>query len=132
MSGQKPQPGDRQPSISRELEPDSGDVESVSSDILGQIVAHTASSLERTEDTDPGLKAALVTVARDHAGQPLVADGAGTALLEALLRMQYAFLASRPALLTKTARAVAHTLLADPAARLRVEHLWAKLQEEAA
>jgi hypothetical protein len=41
-------------------------------------------------------------------------------------------LAERQALLGRTARVVAASLLADPQARLRVEHLWAKLMEEAA
>jgi hypothetical protein len=52
--------------------------------------------------------------------------------LEAMLRVQFSMLADRPALLTRTARTVAGSLLADPAARTRVEHLWAKLAEECA
>jgi hypothetical protein len=100
--------------------------------ILGQVVAETASSLAQAEEADPTLKAAMVEVARRFIGQPITVDPIGTALLEAILRGQFAFLAERPALLAKTARTVAASLLADPAARLRVEHLWAKLSEEAA
>ena len=131
-AGRQPEGGERAPSAHRELDGEPEASDSASSDILGQIVAQTAASLTRAEDAEPELKAAMLAVAREHAGHPLVADGAGTALLEAVLRVQFGVLAVRPALLNKTARAVAGSLLADPAARLRAEHLWAMLQEEAA
>jgi hypothetical protein len=132
MSGGQPERGKREQSIHRELDEAAEAGDSTSSDILGQIVAQTAASLSRPEEATPELKAAMLAVAREHAGQPLVVDGAGTALLEAVLRVQFSVFAGRPALLTQTARAVAGSLLADPAARLRAEHLWATLQEEAA
>ena len=115
-----PQPSDR----------DSG--EQLAPDVLREIVAQTASNLAAPEKIDPALKAAMVQVARQYAGQPVVVDGAGTALLEAVLRVQVPPLAQRPRLLARTARAVVTSLLADPAARLRVEHLWALLAEDAA
>jgi hypothetical protein len=101
-------------------------------DVLREIVDQTASSMERPQEIDPAVKAAMLDVARRYAGQPMVLDAAGTALLEAMLRVQFSMLADRPALLTRTARTVAGSLLADPAARTRVEHLWAKLAEECA
>src|SRR5262245_66161030 len=98
-------------------------------DMLSEIVAQTASSLATPQQIDPTLQAALVEVARAFAGQPMTVDPAGTALLEAVLRIQFPALAERPPLLARTARTVATSLLADPAARLRVEHLWATLLE---
>lgn len=71
-------------------------------------------------------------VARHFAGQPITVDPVGAALLEAVLRFQFPALVARPALLSRTARSVAGSLLSDPAARLRVEHLWATLLEEVA
>jgi hypothetical protein len=100
-------------------------------DILGQVVAETASSLAGAKEANPVLQSALEEVARRLAGQPMTLDPAGTALLEAVIRVQFPLLAERPALLAKTARTVAATLLADPAARLRVEHVWARLAEDA-
>ena len=102
----------------------------VSSDMLSQIVAETAANLAHPEEIDTKLRVALVEVAREFAGQPLTLDPAGTALLAAVLRDRFAVLAARPELLSRTARVVAGSLLADPAARLRVEHLWATLAEE--
>jgi hypothetical protein len=94
-------------------------------------VAETASSLAGAKEANPVLQSALEEVARRLAGQPMTLDPAGTALLEAVIRVQFPLLAERPALLAKTARTVAATLLADPAARLRVEHVWARLAEDA-
>src|SRR5262245_49579446 len=102
----------------------------VSSDMLREIVAQTAESLAAPEQIDPTLREALVEVARQHAGQPMTVDPAGAALLEEVLRLQLPDLAERPVLLARTARVVATSLLSDPAARLRVEHLWATLMEE--
>jgi hypothetical protein len=100
-------------------------------DVLSEIVAQTASNLAAPQKIDPALQAALIDVARTFAGQPMTVDPAGTALLEAVLRLEFPALAERPPLLTRTARTVATSLLADPAARLRVEHLWATLAEDA-
>jgi hypothetical protein len=102
-----------------------------SGDVLREIVAQTAENLASPEQLDPALRASLVEVARRYAGQPMMVDPAGTALLEAVLRLQLPALAERPPLLVRTARVVATSLLADPAARMRVEHLWATLSEEA-
>jgi len=101
-------------------------------DVLSEIVSQTASSLAAPQQIDPALKAAMTNVARTFAGQPMTVDPAGTALLEAILRIQFPALAERPPLLARTARTVATSLLADPAARLRVEHLWATLAEDSA
>ena len=101
-------------------------------DMLREVVAETSAQLATPEELDPALKAALLEVARRFAGQPMTVDPAGTALLEAVLRFQLPALADRQALLGRTARVVATSLLADPEARLRVEHLWAKLAEGAA
>lgn len=129
--GQEPERG-QDTRISRELEAEGRTAEPAGPDFLSQIVAQTASSLVQPEIVDPALKRALLAVAKEHAGQPLVVEGTGTALILAVLRTQFGMLASRPALLAETARAVTASLLGDPAARLRVEHLWATLQEEAA
>lgn len=101
-------------------------------DALREIVAETSARLAKPQEIDPTLRAALMEVARRFVGQPMTVDPAGTALLEAVLRLQFPALARRPPLLAHTARAVATSLLADPTARLRVEHLWATLAEEAA
>jgi hypothetical protein len=98
--------------------------------MLREIVDQTAASMARPQEIDPAVKAAMLDVARRYAGQPMVVDPAGTALLEAMLRVQFPMLADRPPLLARTARTVAGSLLADPTARMRVEHLWAKLAEE--
>jgi hypothetical protein len=129
-SGHPSHRDDNRHAASQETPPPLGD--ELQRNIFGHVVAETASSLAQAEEAVPELKAAMVAVARRFAGQPITVDPIGTALLESLLRVQFAFLAERPALLTKTARTVAASLLADPAARLRVEHLWAKLSEEAA
>jgi hypothetical protein len=101
-------------------------------DVLSEIVAETASRLTVPEEIDPALREALAEVARRLIGQPLSLDPVATALVEAVLRIQLPAIAQRPPLLTRTARAVAGSLLADPAARLRVQHLWATLAEDAA
>jgi len=101
-------------------------------DMLREVVAETSAQLATPEELDPTIKAGMLEVARRFAGQPMTVDPAGTALLETVLRFQLPALADRQALLSRTARVVATSLLADPQARLRVEHLWAKLMEEAA
>ena len=101
-----------------------------SGDVLREIVRQTAESLAAPEQVDPELRAAMLEVARRYAGEPMTVDPAGAALLEAVLRRQLPALAERPPLLARTARVVAMSLLADPAARLRVEHLWATLTED--
>jgi hypothetical protein len=102
------------------------------SDMLSEIVAQTASQLAKPEKIEPELRQALVDVAQRFTGQPMTVEPTGTALLEAVLRWQHPELASRPPLLAIAARTVAESLLADPAARLRVEHLWATLAEQTA
>lgn len=104
----------------------------VSSEALRQIVNETVSSLTRPEEVDPTLKAAMLEVARRYVGEPITVDPVGTALIEAVLRVQLPVLVSRSSLLARTARSVATKLLSDPAARLRVEHLWATLAEDEA
>src|SRR5262245_46446778 len=68
-------------------------------DVLREIVAETSARLAKPQELDPTLRAALLDVARRFAGQPIVVDPAGTALLEAVLREQFPALAERPALL---------------------------------
>ena len=104
----------------------------VSQETLRQIVDETAASLARAEEADPALKTAMLEVARRFVGQPITVDPVGAALLEAVLKVQFPVLAARPALLAQTARSVAATLLNDPSARLRVEHVWATLAEDVA
>jgi hypothetical protein len=98
--------------------------------MLDDVVAQTSEQLTAPEELEPAVRAALAAVAREYAGQPLRLDTAGVALVEALLRAQLPVLAARPTLLAHTARAVAESLLTDPDARPRVEHLWAQLGEE--
>jgi hypothetical protein len=120
------------PASFQETSPSAPAPEQLEPDMLRQVVAETASSLARTDEADPALKAAMIEVARRFAGQPLTVDPAGTALIEAVLRVQFPILAARASLLAQTSRTVATSLLADPAARLRVEHLWARLAEDVA
>jgi hypothetical protein len=107
-------------------------IDRLSRSMLDDVVAQTSEQLATPEDLEPGVREALVAVARQYAGQPLTLDPAGVALVEALLRAQFPLLAARQALLAQTARAVAESLLADPDARPRVAHLWAQLGEESA
>ena len=101
-------------------------------DVLSEIVAETAAQLASAEPTDPALHAAMLAVAREHAGEPMTAEPAGAAVLAAVLKIQFPFLANRPALLARAGKTVAESLLADLTARRRLEHLWAKLSEEVA
>jgi hypothetical protein len=101
-------------------------------DVLSEIVAETAAQLASAEPTDPALHAAMLVVARQHTGQPMTAEPVGAELLSAVLKIQFPFLANRPALLARAAKTVAESLLADLTARRRLEHLWAKLSEEVA
>lgn len=101
-------------------------------DVLSEIVAETAAQFASAEPPDPALQAAMLAVARQHAGQPMIAEPAGAALLAAVLKIQFPFLANRPLLLARAAKTVAETLLADLTAGRRLEHLWAKLMEEVA
>jgi hypothetical protein len=101
-------------------------------DVLAEIVAETAAQLASAEPPDSELHAAMVGVAREHAGQAMTVEPAGTALLAAVLQHQFSFLASRPMLLNRAAKTVAESLLADLTARRRLEHLWATLAEEVA
>jgi hypothetical protein len=106
--------------------------ESPGRSMLDDVVAQTSEQLTAPEELEPAVRAALAAVARQYAGQPLTLDPAGVALVEALLRAQFPLLATRQALLANTARTVAESLLTDPDARPRVEHLWAQLGEEIA
>lgn len=119
-SAQPAQSNDREPST--ELPPD----------ILADIVAETNAKFAETQPTDPALKAALLEVARQHAGQTMTLEPVGVALLAAVLKTEFPIFANRPALLTKVSHRVAESLLADLTARRRLEHLWATLAEEAA
>src|SRR5262245_42534202 len=98
-------------------------------DVLADIVAATAAQLAAPSPTDPALQAAMLEVARQFAGQPMTAEPTGAALLTAILRIQFPLLMNRPSLLDRVAHTVAASLLNDPAARQRVEYLWAKLSE---
>lgn len=100
--------------------------------MLDDVVAQTSERLATPQELSAAVRAALVEVARRYAGQPLTLDPAGIALVEALLSAEFAIFAERPPLLARTARAVAQSLLNDPEARLRLEHLWAQLGEECA
>jgi hypothetical protein len=101
-------------------------------DMLRDVVAETSARLATPQQIDPALQAALHEVARRFPGQPMTLDPAGAAVIEAVLRVQFPLLAMREPLLAKTARTVASSLLGDPTARLRLEHLWATLAEDAA
>ena len=101
-------------------------------DVLANIVAETAAQLASSSPTDPALQAAMLDVARQFAGQPITVEPAGVALIAAVLQNQFPFLAERPTLLARAARTVAESLLSDPTACRRVEHLWATLSEEVA
>jgi hypothetical protein len=98
--------------------------------LLDQIVSETKKRLTAEQQIDATLRSALSQVARQYANQPLRLQPVGVALLEAMLAPSFPVLAERPALLARTAQVVAQTLLNDPAARLRLEHLWATLLEE--
>src|SRR4051812_29778446 len=92
----------REHSLEHKPQSPSGDRDSgeqLAPDVLREIVAQTASNLAQPEQIAPALRAALVEVARQYAGQPLAVDPAGTALLEAVLRVQLPALAQRPRLL---------------------------------
>ena len=104
----------------------------LSADVLSEIVAETAAQLASSEPPDPELHAAMAAVARENAGQPMMVEPAGAALLAVVLKHQFSFLAGRPTLLKRAAKIVAESLLADLTARRRLEHLWAKLSEEVA
>jgi hypothetical protein len=99
--------------------------------LLDQVMSETAAQLSEPAQLDPAVRAALVAVARQFAGQPLVLEPTGVALFEALLAAEFPLFAGRPALLAKAAREVAGALLADPTSHQRVEHLWLALAEEA-
>jgi hypothetical protein len=99
---------------------------------LDQVMSETASQLAEPAQLDPQVRAALVEVARRFAGQPLVLDPTGVALLEALLAAEFPLFAERPALLANAARQVAEALLTDPGSHRRLEHLWQTLSEETA
>jgi hypothetical protein len=101
-------------------------------DVLADVVAETAAQLDASSPVDPALHACLLKVAREYTGQAMTVEPTGAALLAALLEHQFPFLRGRPQLLSGAARSVAQSLLADPAARLRMEHLWAKLLEDVA
>jgi hypothetical protein len=98
--------------------------------VLSEIVAETAAQLASAEPPDPALQTAMLGVAREYVGQLMTIDPAGSALLAAVLKLQFPFLARRPALLAQAGKTVAESLLADLTTRRRLEHLWAKLQEE--
>ena len=100
--------------------------------LLDQVMSETAAQLGEPAQLDPKVRAALVEVARRFAGQPLVLDPTGVALLETLLAAEFPLFAERPALLANAARQVAQALLADPSSHRRIEHLWHTLAEEAA
>ncbi len=102
------------------------------SGMLAEIVAETNAKLAPEQPIDPDLKAALLEVARQFAGQPMTLEPAGIALLTAVLKTDFPIFSNRPALLAKISHKVAESLLADLTARRRLEHLWATLAEEAA
>lgn len=116
----------------RDDPPDKDDQGDAPNPFLDQVMSETASRLAEPAQLDPRVRAALVEVARRFAGQPLVLDPTGVALLEALLSAEFPLFAERPALLVKAARQVAEALLADPGSHRRLEHLWQTLAEEAA
>jgi hypothetical protein len=128
----EPQPGDGRRATEREERREEQAAGDISDDTLIKILEQTADSLARPEEVDPALQSAMVDVARQFFGQPISVDPVGTTLMEAVLRVQFPLFEQRPALLSQTARTIAATLLSDPAARLRVEYLWARLQEDAA
>ncbi len=117
-----------QPTVSSAREPST----ELPPDILADIVAETNAKFALAQPTDPALRAALLEVARQFAGQPMTLEPAGVALLAAVLKTEFPIFAGRPALLTKVSHKVAESLLADLTARRRLEHLWATLAEEAA
>lgn len=134
-SSRRSKPADRQPQsqpASADTRPTGSAAAEPAPSMLDDVVAETSELLTTPQDLPSETRAALINVARQFAGQPLALDPAGTALVEALLRTEFPVLAERPPLLARTARAIAQSLLNDPDARLRVEHLWAQLGEESA
>ena len=101
-------------------------------EVLSEIVAETAAQLASAEPPDLALQAAMLVIAREYCGQAMTTDPVGLALLGAVLKTQFPFLAKRQGLLDRVAKTVAESLLADFTARRRLEHLWAKLSEEVA
>jgi hypothetical protein len=126
------QPGNGRRATERHLPQDDQTAAEIPDDTLRKILEQTADSLARPEQVDPALQTAMVGVARQFFGSPITVDPVGAALLEAVLRVQFPLFEQRPGLLSQTARTIAATLLSDPTARLRVEYLWARLQEDAA
>lgn len=97
--------------------------------LLEQVLSETAAGQFVPGAVEPAIAGALDAVARRHRGAAMQLDPVGVELLEALLAAQFPVLASRGELLSQAARAVGTSLLADPTARLRLEHLWAILGE---
>lgn len=73
--------------------------------------------------------AALADVARRHGAAPFVNDPIAVDLVEAIIQANYGHLRRPPEIWRSTAVRIAAVLCDSPAARARLENLWARLLE---
>lgn len=96
---------------------------------LEQVIQQTADRIGQAGPADPELWQMLRNAARGLPPGPLTLEPVAVTLVQAVLARELELLASRPALLARTARAVAEAILADLSARQRLAALWERLQE---
>jgi hypothetical protein len=73
--------------------------------------------------------AALGEVARRHGNVPLAYDPIAVDLVEAIIQVNYGHMKRPPEIWRSTAVRIAAVLFESPAARARLENLWARLLE---
>ena len=115
------------------VSPDGGDGpdgrEDPAAGVLGAVLDRTEAALgggPRPDPADAELVRRLAAVAAAHPGP--AAPGAAAGVVDALLHAEFGGPPASPALRDALREWVAKTLLADPAARGRLEALWPRLR----
>lgn len=99
-------------------------------DLLHKVLAETLAGRGAGTSLDEGTARALRDVARAHLANERLDAEVGTALVLAILEVNFGFGASRREAFRPLSRRIAQTLLADEPSRLRLERTWASLREE--
>jgi hypothetical protein len=98
-------------------------------DLLEQVLRQTLEAFGEGELMDDAERESLLQVLRRHRGDAAAFEVVVFELVQTILRAEFAGLARSPRLLEETAAGVAHALLADPAANLRLHALRRRFDE---
>ena len=98
-------------------------------DLMERVLQETLSATARGQPLDAAEMAALLDVARRHAGAALSLEPVAVDLVQALLQVRFASLVTEAEFRLAAATRIATTLWDDPPSHDRLEVFWNRLSE---